>query len=319
MPAAHPPRDPGPAPRTPPVRIRVPARLRDGVGRRGDGASGAWLAALPALVAEFLDRWDLTPERVQEPGGRTGLVVLVRRPDGSAAALKAQPAAARTAAEAEALTRWNGCGAARLLTAAPDRGVLLLERLRGDVPLRSLAESAAMLEACEVARRLWVPPGPDARPATVADRVRQQSERLRRHGDPLLAEARPLVDAALADAAALLAEEPERTLLHGDLHHAKILAGERMPWLAVGPRPLAGERAYDLARLARDRLDTLAGSPGPESAARRRLRGLSEALEVDPGRLRGWARFRAVAAAAAALRTGERRRAQLLLEFAAWL
>jgi streptomycin 6-kinase len=128
-----------------------------------------------------------------------------------------------------------------------------------------------------------------------------------------------LVDEALELHAALVADPPEEVLLHGDYHHGNVLAGDRMPWLAIDPKPLVGERAYDLAWLARDRLATLVARPGSRSAALRRVRSLAESLEVPVERLRGWAVFRAVEAGLWYLSVGGREDGELLLEFAGWL
>ncbi|BFV57069.1 aminoglycoside phosphotransferase family protein [Kitasatospora sp. CMC57] len=298
-------------------QITVPARLADAVRARADEAELAWLAALPDTVAAQLARWELTLERVVDPGGRCGLVCTVLRGDGTKAVLKTGPSAAGTAREAAALAHWAGRGAVLLLAQDPS-GFLLLERLYGDIPLRSLAEAKAMLEAAGLLQRLWLPPA-DVHPfRTVAEQVTELSAALRRHRE-LSPDAQPLVDQALEVSAALLADGTEQLLLHGDFHHGKVLAADRAPWLAVSPRPLVGERAYDLAWLAQDRLDTLAGSPGPRGAARRRLRQLADAVEVDHDRLRGWALFRAVEAGLRRLAAGATDSAELYLEFADWL
>jgi streptomycin 6-kinase len=225
-----------------------------------------------------------------------------------------------SAHEHAALAHWDGRGAARLLRADPEAGVLLLERLHADVSLRSLAEPKAMLEAAEVVRRLWVPPAEGHPFTSVAARTAALAELLReRRGQPWAADARPLVDEALELHAALVADPPEEVLLHGDYHHGNVLAGDRMPWLAIDPKPLVGERAYDLAWLARDRLATLVARPGSRSAALRRVRSLAESLEVPVERLRGWAVFRAVEAGLWYLSVGGREDGELLLEFAGWL
>jgi streptomycin 6-kinase len=127
------------------------------------------------------------------------------------------------------------------------------------------------------------------------------------------------VDEALAVAAELLAGSTEEVLLHGDFHHGNVLSAERSPWLAIDPKPLVGERAYDLAWLAQDRLETLSGVPGPPAAARRRLQRLSDAVEVDRDRLRGWTLFRTVEAGTWSLEHGDTAQAALYLEFAAML
>jgi streptomycin 6-kinase len=248
------------------------------------------------------------------------MVVLVRQADGTPAALKLGMVTAETRHEHAALAHWDGRGAVRLLRADPDAGVLLLERLRGDVSLRSLPEPKAMLEATATLQRLWVPP-PARHPfSTVADRTAELvGTLLARREQPWADDVRPLIDDAVGIRERLLAAPSQDVLLHGDYHHGNVLAGERAPWLAIDPKPLVGDRAYDLAWLVRDRLETLAAAPGPQSAARRRVAKLSAALDVDQERLRGWTIFRAVEAGVWGLSVGDRQTAELLLEFAGWL
>ena len=301
-------------------RITIPARLQETV-RGWEGGSGAeWLDSLAGLVAAAVDRWGLTVERVVEPGGQVSLVLYVLRADGSPAVLKLGLPHPEAAQEHAALAHWDGRGAVRLLAAAPQDGAMLLERLHGEVPLRSLAEARAMLEAEGTLQRLWVAP-PAGHPFdSVADRVALLSAAVReRRALPAAAGLGTLVDEALETAAGLIASEPEQVLLHGDFHHGNVLAAERSPWLAIDPEPLVGERAYDLAWLAQDRLDTLAGAPGPQSVARRRLQRLSDAVEVDRERLRGWTLFRSVEAGLRYLGVGDTEGAELYLEFAAML
>jgi streptomycin 6-kinase len=128
-----------------------------------------------------------------------------------------------------------------------------------------------------------------------------------------------LAAAALEARAELVADSPETLLLHGCFRQGKVLAGDRTPWLAVGPEPLVGERAYDLARLVRDRVEDLVAASAGASAARRRVNRLADSLEVDRERLRGWTLFRAVESGTRALTAGRRQDAELLLEFAGWL
>jgi len=133
------------------------------------------------------------------------------------------------------------------------------------------------------------------------------------------AEVAPLVETALAAREALLAAPPEEKLLHGTFRQSKVLAGERMPWLAVGPDPVVGECAFDLARLVRDRVEDLIAQPSGAATTRRRVKRLAESLDVDQERLRGWTLFRAVESGVRARRVGREQDAELLLEFAGWL
>lgn len=302
------------------VRLEPPERLVRTVGAWEGAAGREWLARLPDRVAGYLARWELTPERVFAAGGQISMIVLVRTADGLPAVLKVGMVTRETRHEHAALAHWDGRGAVRLLAADPEQGAMLLERLQADVSLRSLAEPKAMLEAAAVLQRLWVPPSEGHPFTTVADSTGGLAVILReRRAQPWAADARQLIDETLALRADLLADDTETVLLHGDYHHGNVLAGERMPWLAIDPKPLTGERAYDLAWLARDRLSTLAAQPGSRAAARRRLAKLASSLDVDPDRLRGWSLFRAVEAGVWHLSVGDREDGELLLEFASWL
>ncbi|MFE5914823.1 aminoglycoside phosphotransferase family protein [Streptomyces wedmorensis] len=294
-----------------------PQRLVRTLGETyGDAAAAEWLGKLPELADEALDRASLDAERVMAPGGRSSLVVLVRRPDGSPAALKIAPPFTRPGLERDALAHWNGWGAVQLLDEA-GTGALVLERLHPEVSLRSLPEAKALLEAAGTVRKLWVEPPAEHGFQTVTERTAHQAEAMR----PYLSDAptAALTAAALTAREELVAASPESLLLHGNFRQGKVLAGDRAPWLAVGPEPLVGERAYDLARLVRDRVEDLVAASSGASAARRRVNKLADSLDLDRERLRGWTLFRAVESGTRALTAGRRQDAELLLEFASWL
>ncbi|WP_134036906.1 aminoglycoside phosphotransferase family protein [Streptomyces bluensis] len=300
----------------PPQRlVRALAEARQG----GFDGAGDWLEKLPELVREAVALRELTVERVQAPGGRSSLVLLVRQFDGTPAVLKLAPPRARPESERAALGHWDGRGAVRLLNPGDTPGVLLLERLHPDLSVRSLPEAKALLEATGVLRRLWVePPDGDGHLfETVAERTGRQAEAMR--AGAAEQDVAPLLAAALAAREELLASPPEELLLHGTFRQSKVLAGERMPWLAVGPDPVVGECAFDLARLVRDRVEDVIASPSGAATTRRRVKRLAESLDVDQERLRGWTLFRSVESGLRARRVGRARDAELLLEFAGWL
>ncbi|MFD6873148.1 MULTISPECIES: aminoglycoside phosphotransferase family protein [unclassified Streptomyces] len=300
------------------MAFEPPQRLVRALGEMpGTAQDTDWLGQLPRLAEEALARRDVAAQRVQAPGGRSSLVLLVHYSDGTPAALKMAPPAARPDRELAALAHWGGFGAVRVLDSRhhEDDGGLLLERLHPEVSLRSLPEAKALLEACGTLRRLWVEPPREHGFETVAGRTALQCEALRAAPPEL----RALADTAVALRGELTAVPGEELLLHGNFRQGKVLAGERAPWLTVGPDPLVGERAYDLARLVRDRLEDQVASSTGAAGARRRVNKLADSLEVDRERLRAWTVFRAVESGNRALAAGRRRDAELLLEFAAWL
>ena len=92
------------------------------------------------------------------------------------------------------------------------------------------------------------------------------------------------------------AAEPRRgRVLHQDSHTGNMLLDEHRGWLAIDPKPLVGERAFDCAALVRDRRTELMRDPASARphppAARPALRGARARPRADP-RLGGRARRR---------------------------
>jgi streptomycin 6-kinase len=112
--------------------------------------------------------------------------------------------------------------------------------------------------------------------------------------DAYFAAGRPLEERIAGRAAATLvelaatADREEPVLLHQDVHHDNILdAGER-GWLAIDPKPLVGERAFDAGALLRDRRAALLAGAHPTRAMARRLDRVTAATGLDRERIRAW-------------------------------
>ena len=96
-----------------------------------------------------------------------------------------------------------------------------------------------------------------------------------------------LLDPEIAAALEALRELPdtqgEKVLLHQDLHADNVLAAQREPWLAIDPKPLAGERELGIAPVVRSR--ELGHS---KRDVLRRFDRLTADLGLDRERARGW-------------------------------
>ncbi|MFI5620406.1 aminoglycoside phosphotransferase family protein [Streptomyces sp. NPDC051567] len=215
---------------------------------RYNGAAGrAFVAALPARAAEFLERWEL---RRTGPAlhGTASLVLPVERADGRPAALKTQLLDEESAGEAAALRAWDGQGSVRLLEDDGVTGTLLLERLDEGRHLSALARrdsrQAVRVVAGLLARLTAVPAPAGLRglgeiAAGLLDGVdRARAELTDGRSREVLRECA----AALAE----VAGEPGDRLLHWDLHYDNVLAGGREPWLAIDPKPLSGDPGFEL-------------------------------------------------------------------------
>jgi streptomycin 6-kinase len=86
-------------------------------------------------------------------------------------------------------------------------------------------------------------------------------------------------------------------LLHGDLHHHSILSAERQPWLALDPKGVVGEPAYEVGAFLRNPLPWLLDQPDPRRVMARRLDQLAGDLGFDRARLLSWGLAQAVLSA----------------------
>lgn len=262
------------------------------------GEQGAgWLEQLPALTAEFEQRWSLAV-LAPLPNLSYNYVAPAIGAGGRALILKLGVVHPELLTEMEALRLCDGRGCVQLLAADPDRGAMLLERLTPGRPLSEVADDEqATSIAAAVMRRLWRPVPAEHTFPTVA-RWAAGLDRLRAHfGGGTGPFPQRLVEQAEALFEELLGSMAEPVLLHGDLHHDNILAAERQPWLAIDPKGLVGEPAYEVGALLRNPFPTLLNWPEPGRVLARRADQLAEMLGFDRARIVGWGLAQAVLAA----------------------
>ena len=240
-----------------------------------------WLDALPRLAAECAQRWDLvleapfdTPHSLVVPAGDVVLKLNA-------------PCHYEADYEAEALARWAGRGAVRIVARDDARRALLIERC---VPGTRLADSpgdepAVVAELLPALAIEATEPHPFR---TVADEAARWEDEVRTRYD-LSGRAfeRSLLDVAVevfrgADRYATL-------LVNQDLHGGNFLRAEREPWLVIDPKPLVGELEVNGVGLLRN----AAASRGT-AAVRRCLNGLRD-VGLDRERTRAWAIAHALA------------------------
>jgi streptomycin 6-kinase len=262
------------------------------IDREADGyLSGEdWLHGLPTLLADLLAEWELEPIG-RSLSGYCSVAVPVRLTGAhreqagvsGEAILKVSWPHPEAATEALALQIWNGHGAVRLLRADPSRFALLLERLQ----TRDLTR-VDIDEACGVIGDLLTTlrrPGHARTPSLTAYAERQEVE---------LRTAPPVIPRRYLDQAAALAGElvrrpaAEFRLLHTDLHYENVLAAYRAPWLAIDPKPMSGDPAFEIAPALWNRAGELGTGSQIRWSLRRRLEIICERAGIDEGRARAW-------------------------------
>ncbi|HVX44058.1 MAG TPA: aminoglycoside phosphotransferase family protein [Mycobacteriales bacterium] len=269
------------------VRIDVPEALAASHAQYNGAAGRAWIAALPDLAREFLERWSLRPDGAQRHGA-VSLVLPVLRADGTPAALKLQPVDEESVDEPVALRIWAGRDSVRLLEYDAATGTMLLERLDAARPLSSVPDHLAALQIlAEMLARLSAYPAPPAirRLGDIAAAMLEEATgAVAAVSDPA---ERKLVQTC-AGAVAELNSDPGDRLLHWDLHYDNILSAERAPWLAIDPKPLAGDPGFELLPALGNRWDDIVATGDVERAVLRRFDLLTEVVGLDRRRATGW-------------------------------
>jgi streptomycin 6-kinase len=270
--------------------VTIPPQLAENL-RAWHGAEGeAWLDSLPARVAAVSERWRVEIGEPFADGGAVSWVAPAVTAEGAQAVVKLFLVGLENADEPDALRHYDGRGAVRMLAGEP--GAMLLERLSPGTPLWEVQDDdQACLVAAGLLQQLWRPPAGGHPFRALADDAAGWAITIEalwtQLGQPF---ERRLVDEARAAAAELAPSQGEQVVLHQDLHGGNVLRAARAPWLAIDPKPVVGEREFDLASLIRDRRWAI-----DERTVRRRLDLLSSELGLDRERMRRWALLHALA------------------------
>ncbi|GHB30212.1 aminoglycoside phosphotransferase family protein [Streptomyces chryseus] len=270
-----------------PKAVEVPNPLAASYARTFGEQGRVWIAALPALAAEVLDRWEL--KRDGEPGaGEASLVLPVLRKDGTRAVLKFQMPREETAAARIGLRTWNGEGTVRLLDHDPESSTMLLERLDGTRTLTSIEDDdVAMSILAKLQARLVSVRAPHGL-RSLGDIATDMLEHVPHAVTALADPSDQQLLRGWASAVADLVGEPGDRMLHWDLHYDNVLAAEREPWLAIDPEPLAGDPGFDLWPALDSRWDDVVATGDTPRVVRRRFDLLTETLGLDRARATGW-------------------------------
>jgi streptomycin 6-kinase len=230
-----------------------------------------WRTNVSELVADCRDRWGL---RIGEPylPGACGHVVRVELEDGTPLVLKVFWPHREAEQEADALERWDGDGAVRLLARDDELHALLLERCEPGSFLSDAPDPIGVL--IELLPRLWRD-GEGFH--TLEAETEVWTEYLRETPD------HTFQDVALGYIRELAPTQGEQVLVNQDLHGENVLAAQREPWLVIDPKPLAGEREFSVSSIVR------ASELGhTKHDVLNRLDRLCSELSLDRERAKGW-------------------------------
>lgn len=191
--------------------------------------------------ASWLARWELVPDGAPITTHASRLLP-VRR--GEEPAMLKLPDAPDERLGYLPLEYWNGDGAARLLAHSDSGDAMLIERATGSRSLSAMARSGAA--------------GDDAATAILCDAI---SALQKPRGEvpsgliplgtwftdlfPMAQQRGGLLARSAAAASELLPAQREIVPLHADLHHDNVLDFGGRGWLAIDPKCVIGDRAFE--------------------------------------------------------------------------
>lgn len=231
---------------------------------------------MPAIAAECAERWSI---ELEEPVETARALVV---PAGDVVLKVNAPSHHEADHEPDALERWDGAGAVRLLARDDAQRAFLVERCRPGTQLWDAGADEPAVVAALLPRlsRELEEPHPFR---SLADEAARWAEEVPRRFEldagaferRLLAFALDVFTSVDVDA---------RFLVNQDLHGGNVLRAEREPWLVIDPKPLVGEPELDGVGLLRN---AAFDGESPATSIRRWLDVLA-GLGLDRERARAW-------------------------------
>jgi streptomycin 6-kinase len=288
--------------------------LRLRLGRRFGSAIDAWFDALPAVLTDLADRWELEWGTLIQRGSMS-VVIRCRTADGRPAVLKVSPQRDRVAHEAAALARWKTIHVPAVLAVDEGVGALLIEAVEPGTPLAESAAYPSLESLVALLTSLHGSAVPDPRYRPVADHIAYLFDSGTKNYErrPDLAELIPreLYARGRRLAMRLAADAAPAVLLHGDLTPVNVLdGGAERGLVAIDPAPCLGDPAFDAVDLMFWRAESV------ETIAVR-AEELAPAIGADAGRLLDWcAAFAGMVALEIAEADGAREQVEALVVLA---
>ena len=225
----------------------------------------------------YLDSWSLVPDGIPIETHGASLLPVVWRDQ--PAMLKVSSAREETEGY-DLLEWWGGDGAAKVF--ARRDPAILMERANGSRSLAELSRNGSDEEACRiicaVVSKLHATRGGWPRTLTPLEvRFRALHESASTSGGALYESHKASLE--------LLGQPQDTGCLHGDIHHQNILDFEDKGWLAIDPKGLVGERAFDYANIFCNPDISVAGD---FDRFLNRVSLVAKQAHLDPQRLMKW-------------------------------
>lgn len=250
-----------------------------------------WLDALPHLVDQLAQKWCLT--RLEPVKNLSyNYVLQACHHNTIPVVLKI---GMKVEQEREALQFYQGKGCVRLLETDVAKGALLLEAIEPGITLKTLFpqnDEAAVAHTVQVMKQLHAVPLAQSSQFPPLDKHLESLFKTEKHVLP-----ERHLEKAQALARTLLSSQAAPVMLHSDLHHENILLHESRGWIAIDPRGVMGEPAFEIGTFIYNPIPDLHAQKNASALMAARLNLFAQLLDIDLQRLKAWAYVQAVLSA----------------------
>ncbi len=285
--------------------LSIPKTFEEKIISAFGGEGRAWLSGLPRQVDFYLSQWKLKISGHFDELS-FNFVLPVERENGSVAVLKLGLHPTGRLREIAALKHFAGNGSIKVLDFDQKTGVSLLERALPGKSLKELflnhCEEKANQITCSVISRIQSnSPPKDLSPFKSVEEWGKGFAKIL-GTEP---NASRQFDAEIKDAQGIFLElirtTNRKVVLHADLHHTNVLSCQREDYIAIDPKGMFGDPAYELGTWIRNPMPDILNSTRLEDIFINRIYSMSDALKFDRKRVWGWAYSQAWLAAIWAL------------------
>lgn len=260
-------------------------------------AAAAWLAQLPAQVADLEERWGI---QALEPFLLSvNYVAPAVTSDGRPVVLKLGVPRPDLTRECDALRFYNGRGMVRLLREEIEQGAMLLERLQPGrmlIDVQAVDDDRATMIAAGLLADVWQPLPPGHPFQTAADWVADFQELRARHNGSTGPLPERRVERAEGLFRELQASAGPAVLLHGDFHHYNILS-DGDGWRVIDPLAVVGDPGFEIGAFLLNPWEALPNGAELHRLLHRRLDLFGERLGLDRQALQAWSEIRVMVSA----------------------
>jgi streptomycin 6-kinase len=245
------------------------------------------------MIEELCKKWHLTDLSALAKRSFSTVYQATRTTDQIAVILKIGADIKSVEKEALTLRSYNGNSAAILYEVNETNGAMLLELISPGTDLKALfpdQDDQAIHITSQVIRELHTAPIPDVSSLpTLKDWW----------GDFSCSSHIPasMLEKAKKLSTMLIVSTNNAVLLHGDLHHENILKSDSRGYLAIDPKGIIGDAAYEVVPFLCNPLPEILHHPALSSLWKHRTQLFSLLLGIDENRLRLFCFVHAVASA----------------------